>query len=67
MEQRDNDPQTAVELFQSAANSSELDPELKAFASKMLPKLQEHHQMVAQVEQKMPTKAASKDSSSSNR
>jgi putative membrane protein len=67
MEQMNKDHQKAIELFQSAATSTQLDPELKAFAAKVLPKLQDHHQLVAQIEQKMPSKAASKESSSSSR
>jgi putative membrane protein len=60
MEQMDKDHQKAIELFQSAASSPQVDKDLQAFASKTLPKLQEHHQLVAQVESKMPSRSASK-------
>jgi hypothetical protein len=33
----------------------------------MLPKLEQHHQLVAQVESKMPSMTASKKASSTNR
>jgi putative membrane protein len=67
MEHMDKDHQKAIELFQSAASSADVDPELKAFASKTLPKLQEHHHLVAQVEAKQPSASASAGSSSSKR
>jgi putative membrane protein len=67
MEQMDKDHQKAIDLFQSAANSADVDPELKAFASKTLPKLKEHHHLVAQVEAKQPSASASAGSSSSKR
>jgi putative membrane protein len=67
MEQMDKDHQKVIALFQSAASSADVDPELKAFASKTLPKLQQHHHLVAQVEAKRPSSSASADSSSSKR
>jgi putative membrane protein len=63
MEQMDKDHQKAIELFQSASSSPKVDKELQAFATKTLPKLQQHHHMVAQVESKQPTSSASAESS----
>ena len=67
MEQMDKDHKKVIDLFQTASTSSKVDPELQAFAAKMLPKLQDHHQMVAQVESKLPTTSASSRPSSTNR
>jgi putative membrane protein len=67
MKQMDKDHKKVIDLFQSASNSSKVDPELRAFAAKMLPKLQDHHQIVAQVESKLPTTSASSKPSSANR
>jgi putative membrane protein len=67
MKAMDKDHQAAVELFQAASSSTKLSPELKAFATKTLPKLEQHHQLVAQVEQSLPTRSASKSSGSSKR
>jgi putative membrane protein len=59
MKQMDKDHQKTIEMFQSAASSTKLDPELKALASKLLPKLQEHANMVAQIEPKTSSRSAS--------
>jgi putative membrane protein len=67
MEQMDKDHQKAIELFQSASSSPKVDKELQAFATKTLPKLQQHHHMVAQVEAKQPSSSAAADSSSKSR
>jgi putative membrane protein len=67
MEQMNKDQQKVIDMFQSASTSHKVDKDLQAFASKTLPKLQQHHQLVAQVESKMPSMSASKKSSSSNR
>lgn len=67
MEQMDKDHKKAVELFESASSSPKVDKELQAFASKMLPKLHEHHEQVAQIESKQPKASASAESSSSRR
>lgn len=42
MEQMVKDHEAAVELFQTAANDTTLDPELRALAKKTLPTLQQH-------------------------
>jgi putative membrane protein len=42
MEQMVRDHEGAVELFQTAANDTTLDPELRALAKKTLPTLQQH-------------------------
>jgi putative membrane protein len=36
------DHENVVQLFQTAANDTTLDPELRSFAKKTLPTLQEH-------------------------
>lgn len=59
MEQMKKDHEKAIELFRSASTSSKVDPELQKLASKLLPKLQQHEQMVSQVETKMPSRSAS--------
>ena len=67
MKEMDKDHTAAVNLFQAASTSSKLSPELKAFAAKTLPKLEQHHQLVAQVEQSLPTRSASKSAGDSKR
>jgi putative membrane protein len=67
MEQMNKDHQKVIDLFQSASAAPKVDKELQAFASKMLPKLEQHHQLVAQVEAQMPTMSAAKKGSSTNR
>lgn len=67
MEQMDKDHQKTIELFQSASTSPQVDKDLQAFASKMLPKLQQHHERVAQVESAMPSKSAEKSSKGTKR
>jgi putative membrane protein len=67
MEQMNKDHKKVIDMFQSAANAPKVDKDLQAFASKMLPKLEQHHQLVAQVESKMPSMSAAKKSSSTNR
>ncbi|MBV9913104.1 MAG: DUF4142 domain-containing protein, partial [Sinobacteraceae bacterium] len=57
--QMDKDHQKTIELFQSAASSPKVDRELQALASKLLPKLQQHEQMVSQIESKSPSRSAS--------
>jgi putative membrane protein len=47
-EQMRKDHATAVELFSNAANSSQLDPELRQFAKQTLPTLQHHKQVALQ-------------------
>jgi putative membrane protein len=42
MQQMVKDHQATVELFQTAANDTTLDPELRALAKKTLPTLQQH-------------------------
>jgi putative membrane protein len=42
MQQMVRDHESAVELFQTAANDTTLDPELRALAKKTLPTLQQH-------------------------
>ena len=59
MKQMDKDHQKTIELFQSAASSPKVDRELQALASKLLPKLQQHEQMVTQIESKSPSRSAS--------
>jgi putative membrane protein len=67
MKEMDKDHQKAIALFQAAASSSKLSPELKEFATKTLPKLEQHHQLVAQVEQSLPTRSAAKSSGDTKR
>jgi hypothetical protein len=55
----DKDHKKTIELFQAAAASPQVDKDLQALASKLLPKLQEHEQMVSQVESKLPSRSAS--------
>jgi putative membrane protein len=62
MEQMKKDHAKAVELFRSASTSAKLDPELQKLASKLLPKLEQHEQMVSQVESKLPSRSASSSS-----
>jgi putative membrane protein len=67
MEQMDKDHQKTIELFQSAAASPKVDKDLQAFASKTLPKLQEHHHLVAQIDSKKSSSSAAAGSSSTTR
>lgn len=55
MEQMNKDHQKTIKLFQSASSSNEVDPQLKALATKTLPILEQHHQHVAQLETKKST------------
>jgi putative membrane protein len=64
MEQMDKDHQKAIELFQSASASPKVDKELQAFATKTLPKLQQHHHLVAQVDAKQSSSSAAAGTSS---
>jgi predicted outer membrane protein len=59
MKQMDKDHKKTIELFQSAAASPKVDKELQAFASKVLPKLQDHEHQVAQVQSNVPSRSAS--------
>ena len=47
-EQMRKDHAAAVELFSKAANSSQVDPELRQFAKQTLPTLQHHKQVAMQ-------------------
>ena len=67
MQQMDKDHQKAIDLFQSASSSPKVDKDLQAFASKTLPKLEQHHHLVAQIESKQGSSSASAGSSSSKR
>jgi hypothetical protein len=67
-DQDHDDTNLSSQAFVKRASSApKVDKDLQAFASKMLPKLEQHHQLVAQVESKMPSMTASKKSSSTNR
>jgi putative membrane protein len=55
IEQMNKDHQKTIKLFQTAASSNELDPQLKALATKTLPTLEQHHQHVAQLETRKST------------
>jgi putative membrane protein len=50
------DHQKAVDLYQSAANSKDVDPEFRALAQKTLPKLQEHLKEAQALEQKVASR-----------
>ena len=47
--QMNKDHEKAIELFQAAANSAQVDPELKALAQKTLPTLHQHQHTVMQL------------------
>ena len=47
--QMNKDHEKAVSLFQEASTSAKVDPDLKALASKTLPTLEKHHQLVSQL------------------
>jgi putative membrane protein len=59
MKQMNKDHQKTIELFQAAATAPQVDKDLQAFASKVLPKLQQHEHLVTQVESKLPSRSAS--------
>jgi putative membrane protein len=59
MKQMNKDHQKTIELFQAAATAPQVDKDLQAFASKLLPKLQQHEHLVTQVESKLPSRSAS--------
>jgi len=67
MEQMDKDHQKAIELFQSASASPKVDKDLQAFASRTLPKLQQHHHLVAQVDAKKSSSSAAAGTSGTSR
>ena len=67
LDQMNNDHQMVIDLFQSASTSADVDAGLRAFASKMLPTLHDHHHLVAQVISKQPTSSAAAESSGSKR
>jgi len=50
------DHEAAVELFQTAANDSTLDPELNTLAKKTLPTLQQHLADAQKLEAKLAKK-----------
>lgn len=50
------DHEKAVALYQSAANSKDVDPEFRALAQKTLPKLQEHLQEAQELERKVASR-----------
>jgi putative membrane protein len=60
IEQMNKDHQKTIDLFQSAASSSKVDPDLQALASKTLPILEQHHQLVGKLEEKKPSSAANR-------
>lgn len=64
IDQMNKDHEKAIKLFQSAANSSKVDPDLKQLASKVLPTLEQHHQLVAKLETNKPSRSASASSTS---
>lgn len=47
IKQMDKDHKKTIELFEKASTSSKVDPELKALATKLLPTLQHHEQLVS--------------------
>jgi len=53
MEQMVRDHEKNVELFQTAANDTTLDPEIRALAKKTLPKLEEHLAEAKRLEAKL--------------
>lgn len=53
MQQMVRDHEKAVELYQSAANDTDVDPELRALAKKTLPHLQQHLKEAQRLEQKL--------------
>lgn len=53
MEQMVSDHEKAIELYQSAANDTDVDPELRALAKKSLPTLQQHLKEAQRLEQKL--------------
>jgi putative membrane protein len=53
MEQMVRDHESAVELFQTAANDTSLDPDLRALAKKTLPTLQQHLADAQKLEEKL--------------
>jgi len=50
------DHKKAVDLYQTAANSKDVDPEFRALAQKTLPKLQEHLQEAQELERKVASR-----------
>ena len=50
------DHKKAVDLYQSAANSKDVDPEFRALAQKTLPKLQEHLKEAQDIERKVASR-----------
>ncbi len=68
LKQMDKDHTKTIELFQKASSSSKVDPELQALATKLLPTLQHHEQLVASLETAdRATREASKSDSGSSR
>lgn len=53
MQQMVRDHEKVVELFQSAANDSTLDPEMRALAKKTLPTLEQHLAQAQELEAKL--------------
>ncbi|MDY6948828.1 MAG: DUF4142 domain-containing protein [Pseudomonadota bacterium] len=56
MQQMVRDHQSAVELFQTAADDTTLDPDLRALAKKTLPTLQQHLADAQKLEHKLQSK-----------
>jgi putative membrane protein len=56
MQQMVRDHEATVELFQTAANDSTLDPEFRALAKKTLPTLEQHLKDAQQLEAKLAKK-----------
>jgi putative membrane protein len=56
MQQMVRDHKATVELFQTAANDTTLDPEMRALAKKTLPTLQEHLSDAQKLEAKLAKK-----------
>jgi putative membrane protein len=56
MQQMVRDHEATVELFQTAANDSTLDPEFRALAKKTLPTLEQHLKDAKQLEAKLAKK-----------
>jgi putative membrane protein len=56
MQQMVKDHEAAVELFQTAANDTTLDPDLRALAKKTLPTLQQHLSDAQKLEAKLAKK-----------
>jgi len=55
------DHDQAVSLFRSASNSSSIDPDIRAFATKTLTTLQEHERLAAQLNASVGSGTASMD------